>query len=74
MAYPVEPKAEIGYTLNDPENNRRLFFSITESEEQTEAQVLAAKRSLITNIVLMDSFYSQIWPCLSSQKNIYRFM
>jgi hypothetical protein len=55
MARLAEPKVERRNTINDSENNRGPF-SLTESDEQTEAQALAAKRSLITNLVLIGQF------------------
>ena len=47
MAYLVEP-----ITINRQKNKQQLYAR-TDAETKTEAQILAAKRSLITNLVLI---------------------
>ena len=48
----VEPIECQHITINHPKHNKELCTG-ADSEEKTEAQILAAKRSLITNLVLI---------------------
>ncbi len=52
MAYLTEQISCHSNTINRPKNKRNISPK-TASEEKTEAQILAAKRSLITNLVLI---------------------
>jgi hypothetical protein len=52
MAYLKEHIACQSNPINHPKNKRNIITR-TDSEEKTDAQILAAKRSLITNLVLI---------------------
>jgi hypothetical protein len=52
LAYLTEQISCHSKTINRPKNKRNISPK-TASEEKTEAQILAAKRSLITNLVLI---------------------
>jgi hypothetical protein len=52
LAYLTEQISCHSTTINHQKNDRNIFTK-TASEEKTEAQILAAKRSLITNLVLI---------------------
>jgi len=52
MTNRVEPIDGQHITINHPKHNKELLTN-NDSEEKTEAQILAAKRSLITNLVLI---------------------